>query len=66
MIPADNQRDLAEIDPVVRKSLNFITAQTVDVVLSAALNPKAELVPTLLSDIPGEVKQKNRKPGIRQ
>ena len=66
VIPADNQRDLAEIDPVVRKSLNFITAQTVDVVLSAALNPKAELVPTLLSDIPGEVKQKNRKPGIRQ
>ena len=66
IIPKDNARDLEEIDPVVRKSLNFITAQTVDTVLEAALNRKSDLVPTILTDIPGEVKQKSRKPGIRQ
>ena len=66
IIPKDNERDLAEIDPVVRKSLNFVTAQTVDTVLQTALNIKTEMVPTLLSEIPGDVKQKNHKPGIRQ
>ena len=66
IIPKDNARDLEEIDPVVRKSLNFVAAQTVDTVLDAALNRKSEIVPTILTDIPGEVKQKSRKPGIRQ
>ena len=66
IIPKDNERDLQEIDPVVRKSLNFITAQSIDTVLDAALNRKAEIVPTILSDIPGEVKSKPRKTGIRQ
>ena len=66
IIPKDNERDLAEIDPTVRKSLNFIVAQSVDTVLDAALNRKPDIVPTLLSDIPGEMKQKSRKPGIRQ
>ncbi len=66
IIPQDNERDLQEIDPVVRKSLNFITAQTVDTVLDAALNRKGEMVPTILSDIPGDVKNKSHKPGIRQ
>jgi ATP-dependent Lon protease len=66
IIPKDNERDLAEIDPTVRKSLNFISAQTVDTVLSAALNSKTEIVPTILSDIPGDMKPKSRKPGIRQ
>ena len=66
IIPKDNERDLEEIDPVVRKSLNFISAQMITTVLDAALNRIGESVPTILSDIPGEVKQKNRKPGIRQ
>ena len=66
IIPKDNERDLAEIDPTVRKSLNFISVQTIDAVLDAALNRKAEIVPTILTEIPGELKQKNRKPGIRQ
>ena len=66
IIPKDNERDLQEIDQTVRKSLNFITAQTVDTVLDAALNKKHEMVPTILSDIPNDVKKKGRKPGIRQ
>jgi len=66
IIPKDNERDLAEIDPVVRKSLNFISAQTVDTVLDAALNRQPEIVPTILSELPGDMKHKSRKPGIRQ
>lgn len=66
IIPKDNERDLEEIDPTVRKSLNFISAQTIDTVLDAALNTHPDLLPTLLSDIPGDMKQNKRKPGIRQ
>jgi len=67
IIPAANERDLAEIDQTVRKSLNFITAQTVDTVLDAALNRSSnELMPTLLPAISEEVKHKSRNSGIRQ
>ena len=66
IIPEDNRRDLDEIDPVVRKSLNFITAKTVDTVLNAALNRTTEAGPVILSDIPERVQKKSRKPGIRQ
>ena len=66
IIPQANERDLQEIDPVVRRSLNFITAQTIDTVLETALNSKKEIIPAILSDIPGEVKNKSRQQGIRQ
>ena len=66
IIPKANERDLAEIDQTVRKSLNFITAETVDTVLEAALNRKQETVAPMLTEIPGEVRKKSRKPGIRQ
>ena len=66
IIPKDNERDLEEIDPTVRKALNFITAQSADTVLNAALNPLHDAVPVILTDIPGELKTKKRKPGIRQ
>lgn len=66
VIPKDNERDLEEIDQTVRKSLNFITAQTADTVLDAALNPKPEMIPTILSGIPEDVKAKSHKPGLRQ
>ena len=66
IIPKDNERDLADIDPVVRNSLNFITASSVETVLEAALNRQAETIPpAILSSIPEDVK-KSRKPGIRQ
>ena len=66
IIPADNERDLCEIDPVVRGALNFVVAKNVETVLNAALNRKAELVPTILQDIPDGMKQAARKPVIRQ
>ena len=39
LIPKENLRDLAEIDPVVRESLHFVAAETVDTVLAEALCP---------------------------
>ena len=66
IIPKDNERDLEEIDQNVRNALNFVIAQTVDTVLQTALNPKENVVSTILQDIPGEVTQKTRKPVIRQ
>lgn len=66
IIPKDNERDLADIDQTVRSRLNFVTAQTVDTVLSVALNRTTELKPGILGDIPSEVKSKSRKPTISQ
>ena len=66
IIPQDNERDLEEIDQNVRNALNFVIAQNVDTVLQTALNPKEDVVPKILQDIPGEVTQKARKPAIRQ
>ncbi|MBR2133037.1 MAG: endopeptidase La, partial [Oscillospiraceae bacterium] len=37
IIPKQNERDLSEIDPVVRESLRFVTAENIDTVLSEAL-----------------------------
>ncbi len=66
IVPADNERDLAQIDPVVRKSLNFITAQTVDTVLDAALNRTQQMMPTVIGPVAEDVKSKARKPELRQ
>lgn len=66
IIPKDNERDLEEIDQTVRRQLNFISAQTVDTVLDAALNRHTGMSPAILSELPGEVKPKARKPELRQ
>ncbi len=66
IIPADNERDLEEIDQTVRRQLNFISAKTVDTVLEAALNRKTEMAPAILGDLPVDVKSKAPKPGLRQ
>ncbi len=66
IIPKANERDLEEIDQTVRRQLNFITAETVDTVLDAALNRQTEMVPGILADLPDEVKSKTRSPRIRQ
>ncbi len=66
IIPRDNERDLEEIDQTVRRQLNFISAQTVDTVLEAALNRQTEMNPALLGDLPGDVKNKARQPGLQQ
>ena len=66
IIPTDNERDLEEIDQTVRRQLNFISAQSVDTVLDAALNRTEEMNPAILGDIPGEMKAKTQKPELRQ
>ena len=66
IIPKDNERDLEQIDQTVRNSLNFVTAQSIDSVLRAALNIKPEPIPTILQDIPEDMKQKSHKSVIRQ
>ena len=66
IIPADNERDLEEIDQTVRRQLNFISAQNVDTVLDAALNRAGDLNPAILGEMPKEIKTKARKPGLRQ
>ena len=66
IIPKDNAKDLEEIDPVVRKSLNFITAESVESVFDVALNRKNQIVSGILKDIPDDVKSRSRKAEIRQ
>lgn len=66
IIPADNERDLEEIDQTVRKQLNFISARTVDTVLEAALNRQVEAAPTVLGTIPEDAASKLRRPGLQQ
>lgn len=66
IIPAENERDLEEIDQTVRRQLNFVSAQTMDTVLDVALNRPVEVTPTILGDLPVDVKIKSRKPDLRQ
>ncbi len=65
IIPQENERDLEEIDQTVRRQLNFISAQTVDTVLEAALNRPVEIKNPILPELP-EGKIKNHKPELRQ
>ena len=66
IIPKDNERDLEEIDQTVRRQLNFISAQTVDTVLEAALNRQQGMSPAILGEIPADIQKKAPKPGLRQ
>lgn len=66
IIPAENEKDLQQIDPVVRNALNFIVAQNIDTVLAAALYHKSDSVQTILHDISGEIKPRNPKSVIQQ
>ena len=66
IIPKDNERDLAEIDPVVRGAMNFVAVQSVDAVFDIALNKNNEISPALLQEIPDGLKVRSQKPSIRQ
>lgn len=59
IIPENNLRDLEQIDQTVRRSLNFISAGTVDTVLQTALKHSTEILPTLMKEIPGDVKPRS-------
>lgn len=67
IIPKDNERDLEEIDQMVRRQLNFISAQSVETVLDAALNRPAESVQGILpTGLPEEVGTRVRRSELRQ
>ena len=66
IIPKDNERDLSEIDPTVRNALNFITAQSIDTVLEASLNPKNEMDSEIIQQLPDSMKSRVRKPMFQQ
>lgn len=66
IIPEDNCRDLEEIDPVVRRSLNFVTAKTVDTVLEVALKREGQVLPGILPDVSGERSSQKRGNNICQ
>ena len=66
IIPADNARDLEEIDQTVRKSLNFVVASSVETVLDTALNHLTEMNPAILAEMPAERMSQKRQNGIRQ
>lgn len=64
ILPRENQRDLADIDPVVRQSLRFVPVDDVGAVLAEALCPvqaqppqkeETQAVPFLVSS--GTVKE---------
>ena len=64
--PFDNLRDLEEIDQTVRNSLNFVAAKSIDTVLQTALVGQSSVDSPILADMAGDMKQRNRKPTIRQ
>ena len=66
IIPKANEKDLEEIDPVVRDALQFVTVESVETVLENALNRKVEHVSSILTDIHQDVKRRTNKPAIRQ
>ena len=67
IIPADNEKDLQQIDPIVRSCLNFIVAETIDTVLSNALYIKTDSARAILSDVPAsEHKKRGSDHSIRQ
>ena len=71
IIPAANEKALAEIDQTVRNSLQFITARHVDSVLAAALAPAEKPAASVdaqpqLPAMPVPQTKSRRKPGLRQ
>ena len=66
IIPKDNEKDLQEIDPIVRKALNFITVQSVEAVIEAALYRDTNPIPVILQDIPEDITHRQSKTAIRQ
>ena len=70
IIPADNEKDLEEIDQTVRNRLNFITVRDADAVLGAALdlskNAAAVQKPQTDLTLPVPESGNGKKPGLRQ
>ena len=73
ILPADNAKDLEEIDQTVRRALQFVLVERADQVLSAALNRPAQAVELTRKagegeavDLPAVPQPKRRAPRPRQ
>ena len=66
IIPKANERDLEQIDQMVRGKLTFVIAETVDTVLNTALVRQDTSSPAILNDLPAELHHKSRSRSIRQ
>ena len=66
IIPAENMKDLEQIDPTVRRALNFVSAERIETVLNTALNHRKNLDPQILQSIPEKLKSKNSNSLIQQ
>ena len=64
ILPAENEADLAEIDPTVRAALDFVPTDHVDKVLDLALLPKPESAADALAALP--VPPARKRKGVRQ
>lgn len=60
IIPADNEKDLEEIDPTVRSGLRFVTAEQIDAVLAEALS----LEPACRDAEPAQIVTEPVRPGM--
>ncbi|MCD7734059.1 MAG: endopeptidase La [Clostridiales bacterium] len=63
IIPADNEKDLTEIDQTVRSALRFVTVEQVDQVLAEALDFSSAAVQPNLSALHGGVQPSALRPG---
>ena len=72
IIPSENEKDLEEIDPLVRRALNFIATDHVDQILDVALTRRPEPLtekgteateaqPLVLPEL-----EEHGRPGLRQ
>ena len=66
IIPADNESDLEEIDQMVRRSLNFVTARHADDVLDIVMTLPENVNSMPQSQIIVDNKVQNGKPAVRQ
>ena len=66
IIPAENMKDLEQIDPTVRRALNFVSAERIETVLNTALNHRRNMDPQILQNIPEKLKSKNSNSLIQQ
>lgn len=66
IIPADNEKDLEEIDPTVRSGLRFVTAEQIDTVLAEALSLEPACRDAEPAQIVAEPVRRNERPSLKQ
>lgn len=66
IIPADNEKDLEEIDQTVRSALHFVAVDRADAALAEALCPQGIPCGELPSALPRESHKAGRSTHIKQ